>query len=682
MLKREALAKKLIVVGVDGMDPRLTRKYVDEGVMPNVKKLLEKGSARQDLTLLGAMPTVTPPMWTTLATGAYPMTHGITCFWRSSKEKLEAIEYNLDSNLCKAEQLWNVFAEAGKKTLVFHWPGSSWPPSSDSPNLMVVDGTNPSTVNTSVAGCDSEYLLGANEKTTELLFRSKAATDSRVPCMIDNLVPEKEYNDLAALAYSTGESVNLILDPMDGEALMSDAPYDVVMSPIKAAHGWENAPADAKEFAMMFSKGLIRRPCLILKNEAGIYDHIAIYKNKKTVEPIAVLMNGEYKEYVIDEAIVNDEERIPCYRFMRLLNLAEDGSSLGMWVSLGMRLDKDDLWHPKSLYKSVVENVGYPVPLCQLGAGDTTLIRDCMYRTWDSSVKWQSNAIKHLIKENDLDVVFSHFHNLDAIGHVIVKYLNSGHRTLSAEDYQELFKEAYMQTDRYIGEYLELLDEGWTMLVVSDHAQVCPWHDKPMLGEVCGVNVRFMENLGFTVMKHDENGNSIKEIDWTKTKAIAQRGTHIYLNVKGRDKHTLPDGTVIDGIVDPEDKYELEEEIMTAMYNYKDPKTGHRVITLAVRNKDAAIFGMGGPECGDIIYFIAEGYNYDHAESISTTYGKGDTSVSPIFIAAGPGIKEGYTTDRHIREVDVAPTLAVLGGVRMPRQCEGAPAYQILTEEF
>ena len=34
--------------------------------------------------------------------------------------------------------LWNVFAEAGKQTLVWHWPGSSWPPTSDSPNLHVV----------------------------------------------------------------------------------------------------------------------------------------------------------------------------------------------------------------------------------------------------------------------------------------------------------------------------------------------------------------------------------------------------------------------------------------------------------------------------------------------------------------------------------------------------------------
>ena len=40
---------------------------MNQGKMPNLKKFVERGAARADLTLLGAMPTVTPPMWTTLA---------------------------------------------------------------------------------------------------------------------------------------------------------------------------------------------------------------------------------------------------------------------------------------------------------------------------------------------------------------------------------------------------------------------------------------------------------------------------------------------------------------------------------------------------------------------------------------------------------------------------------------
>ena len=54
---------------------------------------------------------------------------------------------------------------------------------------------------------------------------------------------------------------------------------------------------------------------------------------------------------------------------------------------------------------------------------------------------------------------------------------------------------------------------------------------------------------------------------------------------------------------------------MTALYGYKDKETQQRVVALALRNKDAALLGMSGPECGDIIYFLAEGYNFDHGDS-------------------------------------------------------------------
>ena len=114
------------------------------------------------------------------------------------------------------------------------------------------------------------------------------------------------------------------------------------------------------------------------------------------------------------------------------------------------------------------------------------------------------------------------------------------------------------------------------------------------------------------------------------------------------------------------------------MYNYR--WNGKRIVALAVRKKEAAHFGLNGHNVGDIVYFNEEGFNRIHGDSISTYQGYADTSVSPIFMAAGPNIKKDFVTDRVIREVDVAPTVAVLGGVRMPAQCEGAPVYQIIEE--
>lgn len=681
-MERKARADKILLLGVDGLDPRLTRKYVDMGLMPNVKKYIETGAQRHDLVLLGGHPTVTPPMWTTLATGCYANVHGITGFFRNGKEIGEQ-GYNLDSRYCKAEQLWNVFAEAGKKTLVWHWPGSAWPPSSDNPNLMVVDGTSPGSVGMAVATVDTEHLVGASTQIEAVTFKPKAAGDAHEACIINDAPVEESdiLSDINSLA-DRGDTEFIIYKPSQQTTAVTENPLDLAQSPIKPASGWAAAPADAKEFTVLLSNGLIRRPALILKNEEkGIYDRIAIYKSKKETEPLCVCPLGEMVPEVFDEAIKNDKKYEKVNRNFRLLKLGEDGNTLTLYVSSGMDATNDSVWHPKRLFKEVTENVGYPTPTSMLGCQDSLLITECMLANWYVTADWQAAALLHLIESEDLDVIFSHFHAVDLEEHMFIKHLADRPFNRNPVSVAEKWMEdLYVQTDYYLGKFIHLLDEGWTILIFSDHAQVAPAHTIPLLIDMNGMCTPLMEQLGYTVTFKDENGE-VTGIDWSKTRAIIQREGHVYLNIKGRDKHTLSDGTVIDGIVDPADQYELEEQIMTDLYSLKSPETGHRIVSVALRNRDAVLLGQGGPEAGDIIVWHAEGYNFDHADCISTTLGENDTSVSPIFIASGKGLKKGYETDRIIRQIDFAPTVAVLGGVRMPAQCEGAPAYQIFEEE-
>lgn len=685
-MERKARADKILLLGVDGLDPRLTRKYVDMGIMPNVKQYIERGAQRHDLVLLGGHPTVTPPMWTTLATGCYSNVHGITGFFRNGDE-IGTQRYNLDSRLCKAEQLWNVFAEAGKKTLVWHWPGSAWPPSSDNPNLMVVDGTSPGSVGMAVATVDTEHLVGASTQIPSVTFKPHAASDAHAACVSEDsdedlnkdLLNKEGIGGFGDRMSKTTEFI--IYKESQQTTAITERALDLAQSPIKPASGWAAAPADAKEFTILLSGGLIRRPALILKNEDGIYDRIAIYKSKKETEPLCVCPLGEMVPEVFDEAIKNDKKYEKVNRNFKLLKMGEDGNTLTLYVSAGMDATNDSVWHPQRLFTEVTENVGYPTPTSMVGCQDSLLITECMLANWYVTADWQAAAINHLIESEDLDVIFSHYHAVDLEEHMFIKHLaDRPFNRNPVEVAEKWMQDLYIQTDYYLGKFLHLLDEGWTILIFSDHAQVAPAHTIPLLIDMNGMCTPLMEQLGYTVTLKDENGDVVG-IDWTKTKAIIQREGMVYLNIKGRDKHTLADGTVIDGIVDPADKYELEEQIMTDLYSLKSPETGHRIVSVALRNKDAVLLGQGGPEAGDIIVWHAEGYNFDHADCISTTYGENDTSVSPIFIAAGKGLKKGFETDRIIRQIDFAPTVAVLGGVRMPAQCEGAPAYQIFEEE-
>lgn len=677
---REAMTNKIMVLGVDGFDPRYAKYLMDQGKMPNLKQYVERGSAREDLVLLGAVPTVTPPMWTTLSTGAYAGTHGITAFHNGHPTKIDTRVYALDSRACRAEQLWNVFAEAGKKTLVWHWPGASWPPTSDSVNLSVVDGTQPAAVNMGVSMADWETVVTAREDIAAVKFVAHDARENTgAGCVLtdlDDVVATEDDDERTArmkriLGNGSGEVTNYIMGESDFETeTLGHINVSRVGSPIKTPANWANAPEGAKEFTVLMANGYVRRPALILKNENGVYDRIAIYKSKKEEEPIVVLEKGVLAFNVTDEIVVNEEVKV-VNRNMRLMDLKEDGSELELWMTYALDQGKDAVWHPKSLYQDVLHNVGCVPAVSMVGASDPEIARDLLLPAWDNYCMWQADALDYLMDQ--YEVIFSHLHNVDAIGHQVWHFgKENNHWGADSEIYQGFMEYTYKQTDDYIGKFLHRLDEGWTIIVTSDHGLMTEVESPLGIGEG-GTNGTIMQDLGYTVFKKDENGNVLRELDLTKTRAIAYRSTYININLKGRYEY---------GIVDPEDQYELERQIIDDLYNYRDPKTGKRVIALAVRRKDAAAFGLNSPDCGDIVYFVEEGFNVVHMDSLSTQEGECHTSVSPIFVAAGTGIKVGFTTDRVIRQVDVAPTVAALGGVRMPAQCEGAPAYQIFTNEF
>ncbi len=585
---------------------------------------------------------------------------------------MDVMCYGLDSRSCKAEQIWNVTAEAGIKTLVFHWPGSAWPPSSDSPNLHVVDGSSPGSVGMSVAQVEGEFLIGGSTQYEQPKFIERGVENASTVCVITNLEVE-EYTGFGkelSKHLNSREISKLCLKEDDGQMNIGKGPANGAVCPIKSPTNWSfSVPAGAKEATLILSKGLITRPALILQNEQGRYDKIAVYKSKKESSPLYVLPKGQFIPQIIDDSMNSEGKVFKTNRNMRVLDIAEDGNSFRLWISAAMNIDCDVMYHPKSLHKEIGENIGYPPPTSLVGAANKELLQDCMGANWFYSAKWQGETLNYLIDNHGYKAIFSHFHNVDLQNHILLKNLTTGYKYTTAADIEECVENVYKQVDFYMSHFLHYLDEGWTIFIVSDHGLVSTYHAPHFLGDMQVVNVRVLEELGYTVLKKDEKGNELPEIDWSKTRAIANRSMDIWLNIRGRDKH---------GIVDPKDKYELEEQIITDLYSYKDKETGKRIVGLALHNKDAAILGMGGPGYGDIIYFNAEGYNYEHGDSLPTYYGNGDTSTSPIFIAAGVGLKEGFKTSRVIREVDLAPTIAAVLGVRIPAQCEGAPVYQIL----
>ena len=75
--KVKPFVKRLIVVGLDGQDPRLTDRFMKEGKLPNFEKLAKQGCY---LPLRTTFPSVSPVAWSSFSTGTHPAKHNIFDF--------------------------------------------------------------------------------------------------------------------------------------------------------------------------------------------------------------------------------------------------------------------------------------------------------------------------------------------------------------------------------------------------------------------------------------------------------------------------------------------------------------------------------------------------------------------------------------------------------------------------
>ena len=69
--------KKVMVLGIDGMDPHLLEMFLKMGKMPNTQRLIEMGGFSP---LVTSIPPQSPVAWANFITGMNPGGHGIFDF--------------------------------------------------------------------------------------------------------------------------------------------------------------------------------------------------------------------------------------------------------------------------------------------------------------------------------------------------------------------------------------------------------------------------------------------------------------------------------------------------------------------------------------------------------------------------------------------------------------------------
>jgi predicted AlkP superfamily phosphohydrolase/phosphomutase len=126
------MKNKVLVIGLDGATWDVIMPYVDQGEMPNIKKLMDSGSWGNLSTVPGKIfpfyeAYQSATAWVSFMTGTTPEKHGV--FWFTKKPKngdpLWWWKKNGDlvsSRDIRVPKIWDILSKKNKKSIVINIP--------------------------------------------------------------------------------------------------------------------------------------------------------------------------------------------------------------------------------------------------------------------------------------------------------------------------------------------------------------------------------------------------------------------------------------------------------------------------------------------------------------------------------------------------------------------------------
>lgn len=108
--------KKVLLIGWDAADWESINPLLEEGLMPTLDGLINRGVMGNLATL---NPILSPMLWNSIATGKSPDKHGIHGFIEPDPVNGGARPYTSTSRKCKA--IWNILTQVGLRSNVVGW---------------------------------------------------------------------------------------------------------------------------------------------------------------------------------------------------------------------------------------------------------------------------------------------------------------------------------------------------------------------------------------------------------------------------------------------------------------------------------------------------------------------------------------------------------------------------------
>ena len=114
--------RRVLVVGLDAATFDLVLPWARSGALPTIGRLLREGAYAP---LRSTLPALTPPGWTSAATGRNPGKHNVFNFYRGRAGGLNPAPVTPGD--LRSPRVWDIVAQEGRRSVVLHMP-LTYPP--------------------------------------------------------------------------------------------------------------------------------------------------------------------------------------------------------------------------------------------------------------------------------------------------------------------------------------------------------------------------------------------------------------------------------------------------------------------------------------------------------------------------------------------------------------------------
>jgi predicted AlkP superfamily phosphohydrolase/phosphomutase len=621
-----AQIKRLIIVGLDGQDPKLTDRFMERGLLPNFEKLARMGCYRR---LRTTFPSLSPVAWSSFSTGTNPGRHNIfdfldrdrrtylpmlssarvdkiTRFLKLGRYRIPLAKPSLQL-LRRSKPFWAILGEHKIWSTILRVP-ITFPPdrfygaelsAMSAPDLLGTQGTF--TLFTTRAS--QPRFKEGGVRVSVVLEGDRIHTRIQGP---ENTFVEGGGPLEIPLALWLDRSRRVVRADIGGTPLTLTAGSlsEWVRLRFRAAPGVEVT-------------GLTR----LLVTEMD--EHFSLYLSPICIDPEKPAMPIAHPTYYAT------------YLAKRI----------GPYSTLGLA---EDTW---ALNEGVIDDTAF------------------LQQTYDLDRERESMFFTALdrLRRGSLVCVFD---ATDRIQHMFWRYTEPGHPAAQGRqraEHEDAIEKLYMHNDALVGRVIDRLEHGDVLMVISDHG---------FSSFRRGVNLNsWLRREGYLTLKEGSDGTVewLRDVDWTATRAYCLGLTGMFFNVKGRER---------DGIVTPgAELASLKAEIISKLNGLRDEERAE----LGIREVFDTAQLYDGPyleNAPELLIGYNEGYrvSWDCATGVvagpvfedNVKPWSGDHSVDPRLV---PGV---FFCNRRINSeepslIDLAPTALRLFGIEPPAYMDGRP---------